>query len=269
MNSNAANALASSIVLVCRKRGLTAVIATRREFVARLKREMPAALEKIKTAGVGPVDMAQSALGPGMGIFTSYAKVLEPDDSEMSVRTAIALINEAREEILGEEDSHYDSETRFCIDWFQAFGVADGESGDAIGMATAYNLGLSDLEQAGVFYAKGGIAKLVKRSDLPVDWHPSTDKHLTHWECAQHLIRILEAKDGGEASAARLIAAMNPEDAEAARTLAYRLYDICEKKGWAQEAQVYNLLAEEFPHLEEAALEYEGERGPAQASLDL
>jgi adenine-specific DNA methylase len=221
------------------------------------------------TAGVGPVDMAQSALGPGMGIFTSYAKVLEPDDSEMSVRTAIALINEAREEILGEEDSHYDSETRFCIDWFQAFGVAAGKSGDAIGMATAYNLGLSDLEQAGVFFAKGGIAKLVKRSDLPVDWHPSTDKHLTHWECAQHLIRILEAKDGGEASAARLIAAMNPEDAEAARTLAYRLYDICEKKGWAQEAQVYNLLAEEFPHLEEAALEYEGERGPAQASLDL
>jgi len=269
MNSNAANALASSIVLVCRKRLHTAAIATRREFVARLKREMPEALEKIKEAGVGPVDMAQSALGPGMGIFTSYAKVLEPDDSEMTVRTAIALINESREEILGEEDAHYDSETRFCIDWFQAFGMADGRSGDAIGMANAYNLGLADLEAAGVFHAKGGVARLLKRGDMPEDWHPSTDKHLTHWECAQHLIRVLDSEEGSGAAAAKLVAAMNPEDAQAARSLAYRLYDICEKKGWAQDAQAYNLLAEEFPHLEQAALDYEGERGPAQAALDL
>jgi putative DNA methylase len=263
------NALASSIVLVCRKRPPTAAVATRREFIARLKRELPEALEKIKVAGVGPVDMAQSALGPGMGIFTGYAKVLEPDDSEMTVRTAIALINEAREEILGEEDAAYDAETRFCLDWFQAFGVNDGKSGDAIGMANAYNLGLPDLEQAGVFYAKGGVARLLRRSDMPADWHPSTDKSLTHWECAQHLIRVLDAEDGGAAAAAKLVAAMSPKDAEAARALAYRLYDICEKKGWAQEAQAYNVLAEEFPHLERAALEYEGDRGPAQAEFDL
>ena len=262
------NALASSIVLVCRKRPHAAV-ATRREFVARLKREMPEALQKIKEAGVGPVDMAQSALGPGMGIFTGYAKVLEPDDSEMTVRTAIALINEAREEILGEEDAHYDPETRFCIDWFQAFGTGDGKSGDAIGMANAYNLGLADLEVAGVFYAKGGVARLLKRTELPDDWHPRSDKRLTHWECAQHLIRVLDAEGGGGVVAAKLMAAMNPEDAAAARSLAYRLYDICEKKGWAQEAQAYNLLAEEFPHLEQAALDYVGERGPAQAALDL
>jgi putative DNA methylase len=263
------NALASSIVLVCAKRGETAPVATRREFMTRLKREMPKALQKIKEAGVGPVDMAQSALGPGMGIFTSYAKVLEPDDSEMTVRTAIALINEVREEILGEEDSHYDPETRFCIDWFQVFGMENGKSGDAIGMANAYNLGLADLELAGVFYAKGGSARLLKRNELPDDWHPSTDKRLTHWECTQHLIRVLDAEDGGGVAAAKLVAAMNPDDAAAARALAYRLYDICEKKGWAQEAQAYNLLAEEFPHLEQAALDYEGERGPAQAALDL
>jgi putative DNA methylase len=149
-----ANALASSIVLVCTKRLPAATVATRREFAARLKRDMPDALQKIKEAGVGPVDMAQSALGPGMGIFTSYAKVLEPDDSEMTVRTAIALINEVREEILGEEDTHYDTPTRFCIDWFRTFGMAPGKSGDAIGMANAYNLGLGDLEDAGVFHAK-------------------------------------------------------------------------------------------------------------------
>lgn len=144
------NALASSIVLVCTKRPPTAAITTRREFVAHLKREMPNALQRIKEAGVGPVDMAQSALGPGMGIFTSYAKVLEPDDSEMTVRTAIALINEVREEILGEEDAGYVPVTRLCIDWFQAFGMEAGKSGDAIGMANAYNLGLGEPHQPGV-----------------------------------------------------------------------------------------------------------------------
>jgi len=267
MIGHGANALASSIVLVCTKRAVDAPVATRREFIARLKREMPDALRKIKEAGVGPVDMAQSALGPGMGIFTSYAKVLEPDDSEMTVRTAIALINEVREEILNEEDAHYDPATRFCIDWFQSFGMGEGKSGDAINMANAYNLGLGDLEQAGVFLAKGGKARLLKRSEMPADWRPSTDRTLTHWECTQHLIRVLESPDGGTAAAAALIAEMDAEDAEAARALAYRLYDICEKKGWAQEAQVYNLLAEEFPHLEEAALEFQGDAGPVQGDL--
>ena len=264
-----ANALASSIVLVCTKRPPTAAVTTRREFIARLKREMPDAFQMIKEAGVGPVDMTQSALGPGMGVFTSYAKVLEPDDSEMTVRTAIALINEVREELLGEEDAHYDPTTRFCLDWFQAFGLEAGKSGDAIGMANAYNLGLADLEHAGVFFAKGGVARILKRSELPADWRPGNDKLLTHWECTQHLIRALEAEDGGTTSAAVLVAEMSPEDAEAARALAYRLYDICEKKGWAQEAQVYNLLAEEFPHLEQAALDYQSAVGPAQGALDL
>jgi putative DNA methylase len=245
-----------------------AAVTTRREFITRLKSEMPAALQKIKEAGVGPVDMAQSALGPGMGIFTSYAKVLEPDDSEMTVRTAIALINEVREEILGEEDAGYDAETRFCLDWFQAFGMDEGKSGDAIGMANAYNLGLGDLERAGVFHARSGNARLLKRSEMPDDWTPAADKRLTHWECAQHLIRVLQAADGGAEATARLMADMNPEDAEAARALAYRLYDICEKKGWAQEAQAYNLLAQEFPHLEQAALHYDGDGSPAQAAFD-
>lgn len=268
MNSNSANTLASSIVLVCAERLPTAVIASRRDFIARLKREMPRALQRIREAGVGPVDMAQSSLGPGMGIFTSYAKVLEPDDSEMTVRAAIALINEVREEILGEEDAHYDTATRFCIDWFQTFGTGDGKSGDAINMANAYALGLGDLEHAGVFFAKGGVARLVCREGMPADWRPGKDRTLTHWECTQHLIRVLEAEDGGTAVAAGLVAEMSPDDAEAARALAYRLYDICEKKGWAQEAQAYNLLAEEFPHLEQAALDHRATSGPRQPQLD-
>ena len=264
-----ANALASSIVLVCTKRSKTASVATRRAFVSQLKREMPSAIQKIKEAGVGPVDMAQSALGPGMGIFTSCSRVLEPDDSEMTVRTAIALINEVREEILGEEDAHYDAETRFCIDWFQAFGLEEHASGDAINMANAYNLGLGDLENAGIFLAQGGSARLLKRSEMLTDRRPVTDKALTHWECTQQLISVLESEEGSTADAAGLIAEMSAEDAETALALAYRLYDICEKKGWAQEAQPYNLLAEEFPHLELAALDIELNKRPAQGSLNL
>jgi putative DNA methylase len=230
---------------------------------------MPAALQKIKEAGVGPVDMAQAALGPGMGVFSSYARVLEADDSEMTVRTAITLINEIREEILGEEDAGYDPETRFCLDWFQAFGVKDGKSGDADTMARAYNLGLADLDQAGVFRAVGGVAKLLVREDMPADWDPRTGRRRTHWECTHHLLRVLEAEDGGTAAAAALLAAMPADAAEAARQLAYRLYDICEKKGWAQEAQGYNMLAQEWTLLEEQSLEVERDSGPAQAALDL
>ena len=141
---------------------------------------------------------------------TSYANVLEPDDSKMTVRTAIALINEVREEILAEEDSGYDAETRFCLDWFQTFDMNNGKSGDAVSMANAYNLGLGDLEHAGVFFVKGGVTRIVKRSEIPDDWHPSIDTRLMHWECTQHLIRVLEAEDGSAEAAARLIAALNP-----------------------------------------------------------
>ncbi len=164
-----ANALASSIVLVCRKRPAGAPVLTRREFVARLRTALPDALAKIRAGGVGPVDMAQAALGPGTGVFTAAARVLEPDDTPMTVRTAIALINQVRDEISGEEATGYDADTRFCIDWFEAFGMAEGESGDAIGMAHPYNIGTGDLENAGVFTTQGGKARLLRREELPAN----------------------------------------------------------------------------------------------------
>ena len=144
-----ANALASSVVLVCRRRPNHANAITRREFVAHLRSELPDALEKIREGGVGPVDMAQAAIGPGMGIFTAASRVLEPDDTPMTVRTAIALINQVRDEISGEEATSYDADTRFCIDWFDTFGMEEGKSGDAITMAQAYNIGIDDLQNAG------------------------------------------------------------------------------------------------------------------------
>ena len=256
-----ANALASSIVLVCRKRSPDAPVITRREFVARLRSELPDALAKIREGGVGPVDMAQAAIGPGMGVFTAASKVLEADDSPMTVRTAIALINQVRDEISGEEATGYDSDTRFCIDWFDTFGMAESKSGEAITMAQAYGIGIGDLETADVFTAKGGTARLFRRDELPVGWDPATDRRLTDWECAQHLARVLESPEGGIEAAARLYARMEPERAEAARLLAYRLYDICERKDRTAEAQVWNMLAREWPALEAAAMGIETRSG--------
>ena len=266
MIGQGSNALASSIVLVCRKRPDDAFVITRREFMAQLRSVMPGALARIRAGGVGPVDMAQASIGPGMGVFTAASKVLEADDSPMTVRTAIALINQVRAEISGEEATGYDPDTRFCIDWFDNFDMAEGKSGDAITMAQAYGIGIDDLDSAGVFAAKGGTARLLRREELPANWDPATDRHLTDWECAQHLARVLDAPDGGIEAAARLYARMAPERAESARLLAYRLYDICERKDRAAEAQVWNMLAREWPVLEEAAARLEP---PAQSRLPL
>jgi len=253
------NALASSVVLVCRKRSADVPVITRRDFVARLRATLPEALVRIRAGGVGPVDMAQAAIGPGMGVFTAASQVLEPDDTPMTVRTAIALINQVRDEISGEEATNYDADTRFCIDWFDAFGTDDGKSGEAITMAQAYGIGIVELETAVVFRAKGGIARLLRRDELPEDWDPALDKRLTDWECAQHLARVLESPTGGVTEAARLYARMPPERADAARLLSYRLYDICERKDRAAEAQVWNMLAQEWVTIEEAATETSSE----------
>ena len=259
-----ANVLASSIVLVCRKRPAGAPVITRREFVARLRATLPEALANIRAGGVGPVDIAQASLGPGMGVFTAAAKVLEPDDTPMTVRTAIALINQIRDEISGEEATGYDADTRFCIDWFEAFGMSEGRSGDAITMAQAYGISLEGLEHAGVFNARGGSGRLLRREELPADWNPATDRRLTDWECTQHLARVLESPAGGIEAAAQLYANMPSERSETARMLAYRLYDICERKDRAAEAQVWNMLAREWTALETAAATIEQKPGSGQ-----
>lgn len=265
-----ANALASSIVLVCRKRGDSAQAITRREFMARLRGELPDALKKVREGGVGPVDMAQASIGPGMGIFTAASSVLEPDDTPMSVRTAIALINQVRDEISGEEATSYDRATRFCIDWFDEFGMHESASGDAITMAQAYDIGIDDLEKAGVVRARAGKARLLRRDELPADWNPRADRQLTDWECAQHLARVIESPDGGMDAAARLYSDMGAERGEAARMLAYRLYDICERKDRAAEAQVWNALAQEWPALDAALIRVEeSRRRPSESQGNL
>ena len=240
------NALASSIVLVCRKRPADAPITTRHDFLKALKSELPAALKTLQHGNIAPVDMAQATIGPGMAIFTRYAQVLESDDRPMTVRTALQLINQALDEYLSEQEGEYDADTRFAITWFETHGMDEGPYGVAETLATARGVAVRGVQEAGILIAKGGKVRLLRREDLPADWTPATDARPTVWEAAQHLIRTMETK--GEAAAGVLLPQLGAL-ADTARDLAYRLYGICERKKWAEEALAYNALVIAWPEL--------------------
>jgi putative DNA methylase len=225
---------------------------TRADFIRALKLEMPPAIDAIRKAGVGPVDMQQSVIGPGMGVFSRYAKVLEDDDSTMSVRTALALINRVWEEIENELDTGFDPETQVALAWYATYGFDTRPSGDLIIIANAKNIPSDSLFASGVFRDFQGKAALTTRDGSSPGWSPSTNKSLTTWECVQHTARVLNAPDGGGEAAAALVAQMGPK-AEEARALAYRLFEIATNKGWAAEALVYNELAQEWTKLEDFA----------------
>lgn len=265
---NKLNVLASSIVLVCRKRSPSAAIVTRAEFIRVLKRELPDAIDDIRKAGVGPVDMQQSVLGPGMGVFSRYAKVLEDDDSAMSVRTVLTLINRVWEEIENELDTAFDAETQVALAWFATYGFDARASGDLIMLSTAKNTSDRALFASGVFKDMRGKTALTPRDELPGDWTPASDKSLTVWECVQHTARVLNSSTGGGEAAARLVAQMGSKG-PGARALAYRLFEIATKNGWAGEALIYNGLAQEWPKLEDLAstVEVRTSTPEAQASL--
>lgn len=257
------NALASSIVLVCRPRPEDAPLGTRKEFVARLKRELPEALKKLQHGNIAPVDLAQAAIGPGMAVFSSYAKVLEPDGSPMTVRTALGLIIQVLDEVLHEQESEYDQDTRWAVAWFESFGTSPGEFGRAETLSKAKDTSVKGLEEAGILEAKGGKVRLLSREELPADWDPTRDKRLTVWEVTQYLIRVLDTQ--GEQGAAELLRRVGLGYGEIARDLAYRLYTICERKKWAQEALAYNSLVVAWPEL--VRLASRAPTAPSQESL--
>lgn len=270
MRGKGSNALASSVVLVCRKGKIAADVITRAEFIRSLKREMPDAIDDIRKAGVGPVDMQQSIIGPGMGIFSRYSKVLEDDDSSMPVKTALSLINRVWGEIENELDANFDPETQVALAWYSDYGFESRASGDLITLANAKNISSDALFASNVFTNLKGKAALTPRDDLPKGWTPATDKTLTVWECVQHTARVLNAEDGGGTAAGRLVAEMGPKAAEA-RALAYRLFEIATQKGWAAEALIYNELAQEWPKLEDLAsvADIRASTAAAQAELDI
>jgi putative DNA methylase len=247
------NALASSIVLVCRPRAGDASTATRREFVVALKAELPVALANLQRGNIAPVDLAQAAIGPGMAVYTRYAKVLDAEGKAVTVREALALINQTLDEALAEQEGDFDADSRWALTWFEQSGFDEGEYGVAETLATARNTSVSGLVEAGVVMSSRGKVRLLRPDELPDDWDPTTDLRLTAWEIVHHLVRVLAS--GGEGAAASLVAKLGAAKAEVARELAYRLYTLCERKKRATEALSYNGLVQSWPEITRLASE--------------
>jgi len=254
---NDTNALASSIVLVCRQREANSPIVTRREFVAALKSELPEALTHLQRGNIAPVDLAQAAIGPGMAVYTRYTKVLDAEGKMLTVREALALINQTLDEALAEQEGDFDADSRWALTWFDQQGFAEGEYGVAETLSTAKNTSVGGLVQAGIIQSKSGKVRLLRPDELSADWDPENDDRLTAWEMVHHLIRALE--NGGDQPAAELVMKLGSK-AEIARELCYRLYTLCERKKRTNEALSYNSLVQSFPELARIA----GEKREAQ-----
>ena len=248
MIASGTNALASSIVLVCRKRPTDAPTVSRREFLRELNATLPEALLDMTRGGVNspvaPVDLSQAIIGPGMAIFSQYSAVLEADGTPMSVRTALQLINR----FLAEDD--FDHDTQFCLHWFDQLGWATGKYGDADVLARAKGTSVNGLIDAGVVESAKGDLRLLRWAEMPRDWSPETDTRVPVWEALHQMIRALNQE--GESAAGGLLARM-PARAEPMRALAYRLYTLCERKGWAEDARAYNELVQAWGGIEQAA----------------
>lgn len=268
MIASGTNALANSVVLVCRKKELSAEVVSRAEFVRALKRELPPAIADLQSANIAPADMPQSAIGPGMGVFSRYKAVLESDDSPMSVKTALQLINRELDEYLGGIQGEFDADTRFAITWFEQNGLEKGDYGTANSIAQARGISVESVKHAGIVESAAGKVRILKRDELDVDWDPEDDHHLTVWECLQHLVRRHET-DGISHDAAILLKKI-AEKAEAVKDLAYCLYDIsANKRKDAKEATAYNALIADWTELTKAAASIHDTSGNRQIRFDI
>jgi putative DNA methylase len=265
MVGSGTNALASSIVLVCRKRKSNAQSISRREFLRELKDELAEAVEVMiggaeGVSPVAPVDLAQAVIGPGMAIFSKYSAVLEADGSLMTVHTALTLINR----MLTEGGDDFDGDTQFCLGWFDQQGWSAGEFGKADVLARAKGTSVDSVRNAGVVEAGSGKVRLLAPAEYPPDWNPEEDNRTPVWEALHQMSRALQSQ--GESAAGDLLARM-PERAEPIRSLAYRLYTLCERKGWADEARGYNELITSWLGIEAAS--HEAGHIRSQAKLDI
>ena len=258
------NALASSIVLVCCPRPTDAPIATRRELVDALNAELPEALRRMQAGNIAPVDLAQAAIGPGMAVFTRYSKVLDASGEPVSVREALALINQTLDEVLAEQEGDFDADTRWALAWFEQSGFAQGDFGLAETLSKAKNTSVSGLVEAGILESGAGKVRLLRPNELPENWDPERERRLTIWEATHHLVRVL---DQGEFATAEMIAKLGAH-AETARELAYRLYRICDQKNRSQEAQSYNALVQSWPEIARLARDRPLERQGALLGED-
>ena len=265
MIGSGTNALASSIVLVCRQRDASAETISRREFQRQLREHLPEALETMigGTSGqspIAPVDLAQAAIGPGMAIYSQYAGVLNQDGTPMRVHDALVLINREITEYLTPDAGSFDADTLFCNSWFEQYGWAEGPFGEADVLARGKGTSVQGVAQAGIADSGGGKVRLLRWADYQTGWDPKLDARNPVWEATHHLIRALNTQ--GEAAAGALLAAM-PDKAEPIRQLAYHLYTLCERKKWAEDARAYNELITAW----HAVLEASREQGPRGEQL--
>ena len=267
MRSFESNALASSIVLACRPRDDAAPATTRRAFLGALKGELPSALRDLQQGSVAPVDLAQAAIGPGMAVYSRYAKVVEADGSDMTVRTALALINHALDEVLSEQEGDFDADTRFCLKWFRQFEWNENTAGQADVLARATNTSTGGLEHAGVFRAVAGRARLLAPADVKPGWDPLADDRISVWEVVLHVAKVLD-EHGADAAAALLAAAGQRVDLDTAKELTYLLYSVCERNGWARSGLLFNGLGTSWLDLELAARNAPATAEATQHTLD-
>jgi putative DNA methylase len=246
MIGSGTNALASSIVLVCRRRPADAPHGTRREFIVALKAELPGALVHLQRANIAPVDLAQAAIGPGMAVYTRYRQVLDAAGNPLTVRQALTLINQTLDEVLAEQEGDFDPDSRWALAWFEQMGFQEGEYGDAEILSKAKNTSVAGMTGAGLLVARAGKVRLLQPEELPGGWDPAAAKRLTAWEAVHQLVRTLETH--GELATAELAARLDVQ-AEQARELAYRLYTICERKKRAALAFSYNALVQSWPEI--------------------
>ena len=271
MIARGSNALASSIVLVCRPRPDDAPATSRRRFLDTLRAELPTAIRKMKTGDIGPVDLPQASIGPGMAIYSRYSAVLEADGSPLTVRAALSEINKALDAALEEPIAGLDAETQFAVQWFGLHGYREGSFGDADNMARGKNTSVESVALAGVAKAEGGKVRLVNWKEYAKlypnkVWDPKEDKRPTAWEGTHHLVERLNSN--GEVGAAALFNRLPSDIAESVRDLAYRLHNICERKGWAEDALDYNVLGSSWSEISRLAASERDSGTQAEMAFD-
>jgi putative DNA methylase len=267
--ASGSNALASSIVLACRVRQDGAPEATRQQFVRELRQKLADDLRPLQQANIAPVDLAQAAIGPGMAIYSKYSRVREASGDALPVRGALALINQALDEVLAEQDEEYDNATRWAINWYESHQMNEGPYGDAEGFARARAVAVGELAREGLVKSGQGKVRFVWREEYPAidsGWHPRAGDDVYDWVIMQ---RLADAVQSGQAEAAAVKATIDralPGRSETARDLAYRLFNIAERKGWSREALVYNTLVQNWSEVERQASQL-GEPATGQMRL--
>jgi putative DNA methylase len=237
-----------------------------------LEADLPDALRRLQQGQIAPVDLPQAAIGPGMAVFSQYAAVLEPDGTKMTVRAALSRINEILDQVLSEQEGDFDAVSRFAIGWYRQHGYASGQFGHADGLARARNTAVASMEREGILSSRAGKVKLFTPIELPDDYDPVSDLHVSNWEVLHHLIKTLE-RDGIAPAGDVLNAALSRRDnvvqADLLKELAHLLFRVAEKNGWTKDALGFNGLVTSWPDILDSARAAAGTRpGELQGAFD-